>query len=441
MSSVTLETKRLYKEKNYFKKDLNVLSLFSGCGGMDVGFEGDFEVHQSCLNPKIHPKWIEKKVKQNWFMLPPTRFKVVFANDIRPSVAKIWSSFFVKKYGFDIRALHLESIVDRVKRYQNGEKNLFPNNIDIITGGFPCQDFSVAGKRKGFYSHKNHNGKVIDNPMEENRGKLYIWMREVIDIVQPKVFIAENVKGLISLGEVKDVIQNDFQDIGEDGYVVLEGKVLNAAEYGVPQSRERVFFIGFRKDALRVNALNALSKKIIPENYYPFPIQTHSSTYDREKRLQPFVSLEKIFKGLKEPLESSDYDQRAISRAKWYGHHCQGNKEVNLKSIGPTIRSEHHGNIEFRRLSAEHGGSYHNELQKGFPERRLTVRECCRIQTFPDSFQLVGKKRGMGVSVSEAYKLVGNAVPPLLAYHIAKRLESIWDNLFKKGKSLPKIAS
>ena len=99
----------------------------------------------------------------------------------------------------------------------------------------------------------------------------------------------------------------------------------------------------------------------------------------------------------------------------------------------PTIRSEHHGNIEYRRLSAEHGGKNANELEKGMAERRLTIRECARIQTFPDDYKFVLPAVGgeKSVSASDAYKLIGNAVPPLLAYHIAKRLEDNWDKYFK----------
>lgn len=103
-----------------------------------------------------------------------------------------------------------------------------------------------------------------------------------------------------------------------------------------------------------------------------------------------------------------------------------------MDGIAPTIRSEHHGNIEFRRLSIEHGGKIRNELDTGLKERRLTVRECARLQTFPDDYHFVmpgGDGYGR-VSASEAYKLIGNAVPPLLAYHIAKRLEGNWDLYF-----------
>jgi DNA (cytosine-5)-methyltransferase 1 len=411
-------------------KDLKVLSLFSGCGGMDLGFEGGFEVHKNCINKMVHPEWALSQNK-NWVKLPSTRFKTVFANDIRPGAQKVWQRFFSEKYEIEKESFLVESIVDRVKRYWDGEQDLFPKDIDIITGGFPCQDFSVAGKRKGFESHKDHMGNLIQDASEENRGKLYMWMREVIDIVQPKLFVAENVKGLVSLGDVKEIIQKDFESIGSNGYLVLEGKVLHAAEYGVPQSRERVIFLGLRKDALTPSALKALQQDPIPAEFDPFPIPTHSEDTSKNNHLSPLVKLKDIFSDLDEPEHSQDPDQQVFSKAKWYGKHCQGNKEVDISKIGPTIRSEHHGNIEFRRLSKEHGGSNIDELKSGKTERRLTIRECCRIQTFPDSYEFVGAKRGQGVNVSEAYKLIGNAVPPLLAYHIAKRLESIWGKLFK----------
>jgi DNA (cytosine-5)-methyltransferase 1 len=113
------------------------------------------------------------------------------------------------------------------------------------------------------------------------------------------------------------------------------------------------------------------------------------------------------------------------------GKHCQGQTEIKIDSIAPTIRSEHHGNIEFRRLSKEHGGLIFEELKQGLQERRLTVRECARIQTFPDDYNFVIRNESKYVvSPSCGYKLVGNAVPPLLAYHIAKKIEKNWNFYF-----------
>lgn len=106
-----------------------------------------------------------------------------------------------------------------------------------------------------------------------------------------------------------------------------------------------------------------------------------------------------------------------------------------MDKIAPTIRSEHHGNIEFRRLAQEHGGVNTQELIDGLKERRLTPRECALIQTFPPDFKFVMPSNDsctrFKVSASGAYKVIGNAVPPLLAYHIAKRIEEIWPIYFK----------
>lgn len=416
------------------RKKYKVLSLFSGCGGMDLGFEGGFIVHSKSVNAVSCPDFIEKEYKDEYVCLKPTVFQTVFANDILKEARTAWVHHF-RKLGYDSGIYHSDSIVDLVKRHKQGEA-VFPSDIDIVTGGFPCQDFSVAGKRKGFDSHKDHNGNSIQGEIanEETRGKLYSWMKEVVDITKPKIFIAENVKGLVNFGDIKEIIQKDFSSADGNGYIVLNPQVLHAADYGVPQSRERVIFIGIRKDLLKKKALQALSKDKIPSEYNPYPAPTHAY-HKRDSDLSPAQTLSNIFKSLEEPENSEDLSQKTFSKAKFMGKHCQGQTEVNLESIGPTIRSEHHGNIEYRRLSIEHGGKYVNELEKGMQERRLTPRECAMIQTFPIDYEFVIKKEdsaaNYALSPSGAYKIIGNAVPPLLAYHIAKRLEKLWDLYFE----------
>jgi len=423
MAALSQEVSLKLKKKK-IKKDLKHVSLFTGCGGMDMGLEGGFSVFKESVADSLALDWVEGLVERHKYLLRPTRFKTVFANDIRPLAKKVYTNHF----SLDESAYHVESIVELVKRHWNGEK-VFPEGADVVTGGFPCQDFSLSGKRKGFNSSKSHSGKKIDDPTEENRGMLYVWMREVIDIVRPMVFIAENVKGLMSLGDTRSIIQKDFEDIGDDGYFVLQPRVFHSADFGVPQSRERVFFIGLNKSFLKKGVLSKLEdEKWVKRNLLPEP--THSmDTKDNSSKKQ-YVSLQKIFRGLPKPENSNDPSHTNYSKCKFYGKHCQGNREVDLKKIGPTIRSEHHGNIEFRRLSPENGGSNSVEFKKGFTERRLTPRECARIQTFPDDFELVIPKK---VSASEAYKLVGNAVPPLLAYHFATCLERNWNKVFKKS--------
>lgn len=219
---------------------LRMLSLFSGCGGMDLGFEGGFSVLKESVNEFLHPDFIDKEIDNHYVQLKRTKFSTVFANDILIPARNAWVHYFSNR-GHNIEDYETESIVDLVKLHNSGV-NVFPENIDIVTGGFPCQDFSIAGKRNGFKSHRNHKGELLTetSATEETRGKLYMWMKEVIEITQPKIFIAENVKGLVNLSNVKEIIQKDFENTG-DGYIVLSPQVLHAADYGVPQSRERVF--------------------------------------------------------------------------------------------------------------------------------------------------------------------------------------------------------
>ena len=426
-----------YQDVKSRKKNdtLNVLSLFSGCGGMDLGFEGGFSVLQESVNEILSPDFINKKLKNGFVKLKKTKFKTVFANDILKKKKNAWVNYFSKR-GNNAEDFYQESIVDLVKMHKNGI-SIFPDEVDIVTGGFPCQDFSLSGKRNGFNSHKNHKGELIDDKTAsiETRGQLYMWMKEVIEITQPKIFIAENVKGLVNLDNVKEIIQSDFSSANGNGYIVLDPQVLHSADYGVPQSRERVIFIGIKKSALREGIIEQLEQNNIPDRYNPYPKPTHSFT-DTGVDLKHFVQLKNVFKNLQEPENSNDLSQKSYSKAKFMGKHCQGQTEIKLSSISPTIRAEHHGNIEFRRLSKENNGQIESELQKGLKERRLTVRECALIQTFPPDYDFVienknGRKGSYLVSPSQAYKIIGNAVPPLLAYNLARRIEELWDLYFK----------
>ncbi len=423
--------------------ELRMLSLFSGCGGMDLGFEGGFICHRRSV-PEGSP-WIQEGVNGDWVLLRRNRFSTVFANDILREAKIAWANY-MERFGKDPAIYRFKSIVDLVKKHQENEKLIaagtprdeveavFPENIDLVTGGFPCQDFSVAGKRAGFDSGKMHDGskREGDVPSEETRGKLYFWMKQVIDIVKPKVFVAENVKGLVSLGEAKEIIQRDFSGADGNGYIVLDPQVLHAGDYGVPETRERVIFIGIRKSALRPEVRAEYERTgELPANPYPAP--THSHTGSAPGLLQP-VSCREVFASLLEPEKSADLSQRNYSRAKYMGSHCQGQSEIAIDGLGPTIRSEHHGNIEYRRLSAEHGGAMADELARGLAERRMTPRECALIQTFPPDYTFVtpaseGSAK-FGLSPSGAYKVIGNAVPPMLAYNIARRLQEVWPLYF-----------
>lgn len=408
---------------------MNIASLFSGCGGMDLGFEGDFSVPLESLSKAEAKKLLKKLDDKQFAHLPSTGFETIFACDVNKKAKASWENYFSTRREID-DIYRNESIVDIVKQLKSGNLKL-KNKVHIVTGGFPCNDFSVAGKRLGFNSNKSHKGNRSllsdeEDPSAENRGMLYFWMREFISHTKPHIFFAENVKGLVSLGDAKEVIAKDFASITGAEYFVLPVKVLKAIEFGVPQTRERVIFIGINLNKVKPEIKKFIKKTgQLPEGIDFYPKATHSEVGDLHT--QPIASCEAAFRGLVEPEQSSDLSQSSYSKAKFMGK-MQGQSEILLSKPGPTIRAEHHGNIEFRRLSKDRGGKNTLELKKGLPERRLTVRECARIQTFPDEFEFVKPSL---LSASDGYRLIGNAVPPLLAYRLAQQTRLMWDKVFK----------
>lgn len=419
-------------------KPFTLASLFSGCGGMDLGFEGGFTVHKSALTTTERQK-ITSTGKNGFVKLDELPFQTDFACDVAPKAMRAWNRFFGHKRSVE-GVFNCRSIVDIVKEIQAGDSTA-PKRFDVVTGGFPCNDFSVAGKRLGFKSNKSHRGNGQktsgdDNPTAENRGMLYYWMREFIAAVKPKVFYAENVKGLVSLGDARDIITNDFQNIPGHPYFVLPVRVLRAIDYGVAQSRERVIFIGLKRSALKPNIIAHIEKTgDLPRDLDLYPTQSHGDASLECQNPLRFSTCGDVFSGLAEPNESADLSQQRYSMAKHMGTHVQGQREVRIDAPGPTIRAEHHGNIEFRRLSRKMGGQNIQELQQGLKQRRLTVRECARLQTFPDNYEFVVPGE---LSPSDGYRLIGNAVPPLLAYRLAQQLADKWGDLFRD--SSPTVA-
>ena len=388
-------------------KTFRHLSLFSGCGGIDLGFLGGFKIQTEFIFPKKKTKGVK---------LPKNKFKTVFANDIKKELLNFWKKNLLK----DESIFHLGSVVDLVKQH-NKTKKIFPNNIDVLTGGFPCQDFSVSGLRKGFGSHKSHLNKKQKTKKNETRGKLYLWMKEVIRITNPKIFIAENVRGLVNMDGVLNIIKNDFKNTGS-GYKIFS-KELYAPDHGIPQSRRRIFIIGINQDFIKKNKIKLTDNDLFPD------IEFSSKQDLFIKNLYPKSKI--FFRDLKEPEnETKDLSQQFYSKAK-YNKGTQGQTEVNEKGIAPTIRSEHHGNIEFRYLDKKNGGK-NSTLKK---QRRLTVRECARIQTFPDWYQFSGKRTTGGTRRAgnprtndnyregTKYTQIGNAVPVKLAKEMGLHLK------------------
>jgi len=332
-------------DKVTFTKRLKVISLFSGCGGMDLGFRGGFDV-------------FGKHYEYN-------PYDIVFANDIIKKACETYEhNFGHKPHCGDIKDLDYRTLP----------------KADIVIGGFPCQDFSLAGKRKGLSSE---------------RGRLYLEMKKVIEHCNPMAFVAENVDGIrkSKTGDdttALDIIIEDFKSIG---YEVVY-KAVNAADYGVPQNRIRVIIVGIRKD---------INKKM------KYPKITHG-----ELGKQKWVNSKEAIDDLWDKIDATEiknHTKRDYSKAKFYpGKRMQGNCQINADRPSPTIRAEHHGNIE----------GHYRSMNPNNPDdmtgwRRLSVRECARLQTFPDNFEFP-------CAPSDAYKQIGNAVPPILGWNIARAL-------------------
>lgn len=314
-------------------KKLKVASMFCGCGGMDMGILGGFEY-----------------LGKRYAKLP---FEIVYALDNDEYCTKIYNDNFKHKCVVqDIKSLEIASLPD----------------FDILIGGFPCQSFSISAQNPPRLGYK------------DERGMLFFEMVKILRERQPRFFIAENVKGLLSAnkGKAFPMIIKEFEDAG---YKVVH-KLLNAEEYGVPQRRQRVVIVGFRDedDYLKFQ--------------YPTPVESR-------KTLGDVIDL------TADQEEKWFFSQKAVDGMMAVREKMNKGRVQNLDEPCNTI-SSHLAKVSLNSTDPVRfvNGRY----------RRFTPRECARIQSFPDSFALD--------SVSEArqYKAIGNAVPPMMMWYVAKQL-------------------
>lgn len=295
-----------------------VVSLFSGCGGLDLGFKGGF----TFLGKEYaaHP------------------FDIIWANDFNKAACETY------RVNVDKRIVDgpIEEVFDSM-----------PTSADVVIGGFPCQDISINGKMAG---------------VDGKRSGLYIWMVKAVERIRPKVFIAENVKALLMKRHASSLecVINDFSALGYN----ITYHLYNAADYGVPQIRERVIIVGVRKD--------------IDTEFAP-PLPTTA-----ERRITAKEALQDL-EGKEEDASISHIWSLAKPSS------GQGLRFLNADAPATTMRSECHGNLQF-----------HYSLP-----RRISMREAARIQSFPDEFSFEAKLR-------ETERMIGNAVAPVFAWHIAK---------------------
>lgn len=309
---------------------LKVASFFCGCGGTDVGLLGDF-LYQG------------KNYASN-------EMEIVYANDIDPNACAIFQkNFGIEPDNRDIRTVKSNEIPD----------------FDILTGGFPCQSFSI----------------VAQNPIrlgiKDERGMLFFEMCRVLREKQPKCFIAENVKGILTANKKSafPLIVKEFEDSGYD----VKYTILNSANYGVPQKRERVIIVGFRKD-LQVDFTFPKIEIEGEENFVPL------KTVIQETVDEKYFFSEKAVAGMMKNRASMNKGraQDITKPCNTVGAHLA---KVSLNSTDPVLMEE---------------GRY----------RRFTPREVARIQSFPDSFELVG-------SEAAQYRALGNAIPPVMFWYVA----------------------
>ena len=318
----------------------NCISLFSGGGGLDLG--AHFAGFKTLLASDIIPSYTET-IKRN---LP-----------------------YVSVYNDDAMDLTAEKIK---------ELSRFKGDIDLILAGPPCQAFSIMGKRQS-----------LDDP----RGKLTIKYFELVSELKPKVFMFENVPGLLTVNHGKD-FNNLLQFIyDETKYSIFKAK-LNAADFGIPQERERIFIVGFRDDV-------ACDK-------FSFPICATGAFHEKLPDKMPSkYALEDVDGLPNHVLRIHTEAVRKRFEAVPQGGRDQGSYSDRLKPDMPS------GTV---MIGSSVGGA--RPFIHPYEPRALTVRETARLQSFPDWYEFAGSR-------TEQYRQVGNAVPPLLAYEILSSIKKI----------------
>lgn len=314
-----------------------VCSLFSGCGGADLGIVGDFEFNNI-------------KYKK----LP---FSIVFANDIEAAP-------------LDTHKLNIKSDEVVCGDICSIDSNMIPDH-DVLVGGFPCQSFSTVNPTK--------------DPFDD-RANLYKQMARIAKDKQPKVIIAENVKGLMTLK--KGTILKKVLDAFDDAGYVMYTKLLNAADFGVPQKRERVILVGIRKD-----------------------IQT-SYSFPNPPNVGKWVPLSVAVPKLMIDEKKYYFSEKAVEGMKNAKNNMKRGLAQNLNEPCLTVTS-HLAKVSLNSRDPVLLVDPEHELY-----RRFTPREAARIQSFPDSFIFAG-------SETMAYKQIGNAIPPVLFWHIMNGLVSL----------------
>lgn len=362
-----------YKEFK-MKKKYNVIDLFSGCGGFSSGFER-------------------------------AGYRILLGVDI-------WSDALKTFQANHKDATILEGDLSQLITEQLLKKiNIPKEEIDVIIGGPPCQGFSLSGFRDE----------------QDPRNQLYKAFVRTVKDIQPKIFVMENVPGLVKLfkGRAKEAILEDFESIGYH----VNHQILTASEFGVPQNRRRVFFVGIKKGLLD-----------FPYDTFEFPEPTHGDKnvcpmWTCEDALSDLPLLENNFgtegMGYLDAPKNNYQKEMRKNSSTIYNHIATQHKQQtidiismvpdggNYKDLPEEFRNTRKVNIAWTRMNSQKPcftiDTGHNHHFHYKANRVPTVRESARIQSFPDDFIFLGTK-------TSQLKQVGNAVPPLLSEMVAKKI-------------------
>ena len=325
---------------------MRVISLFSGAGGLDLGFE-------------------------------KAGFEIAMANEYDKS---IWAT-----YEKNHKAPLIKGDIRKIKESD------FPTDIDGIIGGPPCQSWSEAGSLRG---------------IDDARGQLFFDYIRILKNKKPKFFLAENVSGMLA-NRHSEAVKNILNMFKECGYTVSL-TLVNASDYGVPQDRKRVFYIGFRND-LNVN--------------FQFPMPTTANP-ERKKTLRDAIS------------DLQGKEMQALPKNKTNGKLSIPNHEYFIGAYSTIFMSRNRVRAWDEPAFTVQASGRQCQLHPQAPKmekiglnkcqfvkekenlyRRLTVRECARVQGFPDDFEFIY------TDIDDGYKMVGNAVPVELARIVAEAIK------------------
>jgi DNA (cytosine-5)-methyltransferase 1 len=345
------------------KRIPTVLDLFSGAGGLALGFKF-------------------------------AGFKTIAGVDNDSTSLKTFARNFPESLTY---CEDLSSISSAFRDYLRAQKN----SIDVVVGGPPCQGFSIAGKR------------LIDDP----RNSMYRHYIEIVELIRPKYVVIENVPMIRTMGggRVASSITRDLEDLG----YFVEVKTVNASDYGVPQNRKRTFFVGKLGSA---------------PVHFPEPLTTEDKLTTKDA-IGDLPLVEDYFEDLPIPYQDralNKYQKRMRIGSKqifnhWSVAHTEQTKSIialvpdggNYKDLPKKLQNTRRVNIAWTRMASflpsftiDAGHNHHFHYAAN---RVPTVRECARIQSFPDSFVFLGNK-------TSQYRQVGNAVPPILAEVLARRI-------------------